>query len=137
MDPSGEEKNLTRGRKPPRGMRVADPPADRPVILYDGECDFCRRWITRCRRIFGETIAYVPSAEGGGRFPEIAAADLAGAMHLVETDGRVYAGADAVARALARKPGHGWIHWCYAHVPGLAWSARKTYGLIARNRRKL
>lgn len=113
------------------------PPTDRPVILYDGDCDFCRRWIARCRGIFGETIEYVPSAEGAIRFPEIPAEDLAGAMQLVETDGRVYAGADAVARALAQKPGHGWTLWAYAHVPGATWLARKIYAWVARNRRRL
>jgi predicted DCC family thiol-disulfide oxidoreductase YuxK len=117
--------------------RVAHPPADRPVILYDGSCGFCLRWIARCRKLFGEDISYVTSAEGGAQFPEIPAEALDRAMHLVETDGRVYAGADAVARALARRPGHGWVFWCYAHVPGLAWLARKGYTVVARNRERL
>jgi predicted DCC family thiol-disulfide oxidoreductase YuxK len=124
-------------RSSPGPTRVASLPEDRPVILYDADCGFCTRWIGRCRKLFGESIEYVPSAEGASRFPEISREALEGAVHLVDTDGRVYAGADAVARALARRPGHGWVLWCYAYIPGLAWAARKTYGWVARRRRRL
>jgi predicted DCC family thiol-disulfide oxidoreductase YuxK len=116
---------------------VDRPPSERPVILYDGACAFCTRWIARCRKVFGESIDYLPSAEGRERFPEIPAEHLDGAMQLVELDGQVYSGADAVAKALARKPGHGWVIWLYAHLPGLAWLARKMYAGVARNRRRL
>ena len=118
-------------------IRVADPPAERPVILYDDTCGFCTRWIARCRKVFGEAIDYQPAVGAASRYPEISAEALDGAMHLVETDGRVYAGADAVARALARRPGHGWVIWLYAHVPGLAWAARKAYRWVSRNRQRL
>lgn len=116
---------------------MAGPPGDRPVILYDGDCPFCVRWTERYRNVFGESIEFQPSAEGASRFPEIPAEVLAGAVQLVEVDGLVYSGADAVTRALARKPGHGWVLWCYAYIPGLAWAARKAYGWVARRRGRL
>ena len=106
-------------------------------MLFDGDCPFCVRWIGRCRNVFGEGIEYLPSAEGASRFPEIPAEALDGAVHLVNADGLVYSGADAVARALARKPRHGWVLWCYAYIPGLAWAARTMYGWVARRRRRL
>jgi hypothetical protein len=29
---------------------------ERPLLVWDGDCDFCRRWIERWRRIAGDRV---------------------------------------------------------------------------------
>ena len=53
-----------------REARVADRPA-RPLIVFDGDCAFCRQWVERWRGMTGERFEYRPSNEVAGRFPEV------------------------------------------------------------------
>src|SRR5437773_2587310 len=39
--------------------RVANPPA-KPLLIFDGECGFCRRWIERWQAKTGDRIDYRP-----------------------------------------------------------------------------
>jgi predicted DCC family thiol-disulfide oxidoreductase YuxK len=102
-----------------RGLRVASPPT-KPVLVFDGDCGFCRHWVKRWRRRTGETIDYLPAQDAavGPRFPEIPAAAYATSVQLIETDGQVYDGAEAVLRTLAHgSRGLGWAVRAIASSP--------------------
>ena len=70
-------------------------------MVFDGDCGFCRTWIDRWRRHTGENVTYVPYQEAAAWYPDIPEEDFAQAVHLIEADGRVSRGAEAVCRALA------------------------------------
>ena len=70
-----------------------------PVLLYDGDCGFCRRWIERWRRRTGGRVEYVAFQEGAGRFPSLPKEALREAVHWVGPDGKTASGAEAVFRA--------------------------------------
>jgi len=112
---------------------VLEAPA-RPVLIFDGNCHFCRRWIERWREVTGDVIAYEPFQEAAERFPEIPRQAFERAVHFIETDGTVHRGAAAVFRSLGQKPGGSWLLWGYQHVPGFAAITETAYGLVARNR---
>ena len=38
-------------------LRVSNPPA-KPLMIWDGECHFCRRWIERWREITRDNVDY-------------------------------------------------------------------------------
>ena len=106
----------------------------KPLLLFDGDCDFCRRWIARWKQVTGDRVEYAPFQEVGTRLPEIPKAPFAEAVHLVEPDGRISRGGEAVFRALAYAPGHrGWL-WAYRHVPGFSGLSEWCYRLVARHR---
>ena len=44
---------------------------NRPVLVYDGDCDLCRRWIARWSHVTGDRVDYVSSQETAHLFPEI------------------------------------------------------------------
>lgn len=113
--------------------RVARPP-ERPLMIYDGDCDFCTRWIARWRRVTGPRVDYAPSGEVASRFPEIPESSFEEAVQLIETDGRVSAGAEAAARSLACGGGARWPLWVYERVPGAGHLADAAYRWIARRR---
>ena len=43
---------------------VAAPPAE-PMLVFDGDCEFCRFWVARLRSRTGEAVKYEPLATGG------------------------------------------------------------------------
>jgi predicted DCC family thiol-disulfide oxidoreductase YuxK len=116
--------------------RVQAPPS-KPLLIWDGECGFCRRWILRWQAITGEWVEYAPLQEPSLwlRFPEVARADCERAVHLIEPDGRVSRGAEAMVRSLAECTSYRWMRWSYEGVPGVAAAAEAAYGVVARNRR--
>jgi predicted DCC family thiol-disulfide oxidoreductase YuxK len=107
---------------------------ERPLLVYDGTCGFCKRWIARWERVIGDRVAYAPSQEVASRFPEIPATAFAEAVHLIEPDGKSYRGAEAVYRALALAPGRGGWIWAYRNVPGFRALSEWSYRLIATHR---
>ena len=81
-------------------IRVAAPP-ERPLLIFDGDCGFCRMWIARWRSITGPSVDYAPSQEVGARFPEIPGEAFRKSVQLVLPDGRVLPGAHGVFATLA------------------------------------
>ena len=116
---------------PPR--RVGSPPA-RPLLLFDGDCGFCRAWIARWKAWTRDRVDYAPSQEAGSRFPEIPPEEFHRSVQLVRPDGTVVSGARAVFTALALG-GRGAGLWLYERVPGLAPAAEAAYRIVAGHRR--
>ncbi len=114
-------------------LRVANPPP-RPLMLFDGDCHFCSRWIERWKQMTRGRVDYAPSQEMGAAFPEIPASEFEQAVQLIETDGTVYRAAEAVFRSLRYARGGGWTLWGYERVPGFAAVTEVAYGMVARNR---
>jgi predicted DCC family thiol-disulfide oxidoreductase YuxK len=114
--------------------RVSSPPAERPLMVWDGECRFCARWVERWRDSTGDRIDYRTLQEAAPRFPEIPRADFEGAVQLIEPDGRVTGGADAVFRALDFSPKKKRVLGLLRALPGFDGLARRAYRFIARHR---
>src|SRR5204862_5607529 len=115
-------------------IRVSNPPP-KPLLIWDGECHFCRRWIERWREITGDQVDYETSQQVGDRFPEISRAQFERAVVLIETDGAIFTGAEAVFRSLRCRSSKRWLAWSYYHVPGFAPITEGLYKFIAMNRR--
>src|ERR1700730_5967240 len=115
-------------------MRVASPPP-KPLVIWDGECHFCRRWIERWREISRDEVDYATSQESAERFPEIPRERFERSVIFVEKDGSVFAGAEAVFRSLRCRSSKRWLAWSYEHVPAFAPVSESLYKIIASNRR--
>jgi predicted DCC family thiol-disulfide oxidoreductase YuxK/heme exporter protein D len=116
-------------------IRVASPPP-KPLMVFDGDCNFCRRWICRWQQATGDRVEYEAFQEpsGAGRFPEIPHEAFERSIHLIETDGVVYSGAEAVFRSLTHAPGKHWSFWLYQKVPGVAPVTEHVYRFVANHR---
>ena len=110
-----------------------DSSVPKPVLIYDGDCGFCRRQVARWQTVTGDRVEYVPSPEA--RFDNVPRERLEAAVVLVMPGGEVLDGAEAVFRALACAPGRGARLWAYRRLPGFAPAAEWVYRLIARHRR--
>jgi predicted DCC family thiol-disulfide oxidoreductase YuxK len=119
---------------PDRLSRSA-PPAERPLLVYDGNCQFCFRWVVRWQRRFEGKVDVVPFQSAATRFAEDLPIEcFQSAIRLIEPDGNVYGGAEAVFRALSYGSGGGKTYWCYRHIPGFGACARAVYSIVAENR---
>ena len=107
---------------------------DHPLLVWDGDCEFCRRWVERWRRLTGDRVEYAPHHRVADRFPEIPTAEFQQAVHLREPDGTWTRGAEAVWRTLAHAPGGGAWRWLYEHVPPFAAASEAAYRLVANHR---
>ncbi len=79
-------------------------------------------------------MEYAPFQEVGRQFPEISEQQFHSSVQLIEPDGRIYSGAEAVFRTLERAPAFAWALWAYRRIPGMAPLANWGYRFIARHR---
>lgn len=104
----------------------------RPVLVFDGDCGFCRLWIERWRSATGDKVDYAPYQTAAARHAEVPRGDFVSAIHLFEPE-RTSRGAEAVLRALAYAPGLSRLPRLYA-VPGVAAASEAAYRFIAARR---
>lgn len=106
------------------------------MVLYDGNCRLCLRWVERLRRRDrGHRLVlfslHDPAVER--RFPELQQQALMEALHVRTPKGRVYRGAGAL-RYLSRHVPRLWWLVPLMHVPfsGPLWD--RLYTRVATNR---
>ena len=113
--------------------RVALPPV-KPLLIFDGDCGFCRSGIARWKQMTGERVDYAPlqSDDIAARFPELTREQLESAVHLIQPDGRVTRAAEAVFQLLAVQ--RRWPLWMYEKMPGIKPLTEFVYRRVAANR---
>jgi predicted DCC family thiol-disulfide oxidoreductase YuxK len=119
-----------------RALHVASAPP-KPLMIYDGECDFCKFWIRRWQTVTGERMDYLPfqGPQVAAQFPEIPREQFESSVHLIESDGGVCHSAEAVFRSLAFNPHQRrWIRW-YERSIVFARTTEWSYRLISRHRK--
>ena len=108
----------------------------RPVLVYDGDCGFCTTCVRLLERIGpdAEIVAWQLTDLAELGITEEQAAD---AVQLVQVDGTVRSGHEAVTAVLGTA-GRIWrIAGRALLLPGLSWIAAGAYRLIADNRYRL
>ena len=105
-----------------------------PLIVFDGDCAFCKQWVRRWQGMTGDRVAYRPSSEVVGDYPEIGAAGFKARVWLIEPDGQARGGAGGVFRLYELAGDLGWPNRLYQHVPGVAAVVEWGYDLVARYR---
>lgn len=108
----------------------------RPTVVFDGGCSFCRRQERRVRRLdwLGrfDTRAYDDAVVD---WPEVGRGMLGDGLRVRFADSSVTVGVDAVRSIAIRLPATvlpALLLW----VPGIYQLARVGYGVVARRRRR-
>src|SRR5256885_16578114 len=91
---------------------VRDAPS-KPLLIFDADCHFCRRWIERWRDLTAGTVEYDSYQEVAGRFPEIPREAFERAVQFIETDGTVFSAAEAGFRSVGQKRRPQWGFWAF------------------------
>lgn len=106
------------------------------MLVYDGNCGFCTTCVRLLERIGpdAEIVAWQLTDLAALGITEEQAAD---AVRLVQIDGTVYSGHEAIAAVLNTGGGIWRIVGRSVLLPGISWMAAKLYRLIADNRYRL
>ncbi len=117
---------------------VADPFPGKAVVLYDGDCPFCRKSVAVLRRLDWLGRLAFQSARETDRLPPsevpLDPKRLLEEMHVVTPDRRhAYAGFRAFRWIAWRLP----LTWLIApllYLPGVPWVGNRVYLWVAKNR---
>jgi len=107
---------------------------ERPLLVFDGDCGFCRYWVRYWQQLTGRSVDYAPYQEVGHKFPQISQAQFARSIQYIGTDGNIASGAEASYLTLSHAPGKAFWLILYRVVPGFAWVTELLYAFIARHR---
>ncbi len=108
-------------------------------MLYDGTCRFCVAQVIRLRGLMRHRIAFESAYADGvrARFPMVPQEGMLGEMKFVDTDGRLYGGAAAIARAFIVSGGFFGLGARAYAFPPVRWVADRAYKRAAAKRMRL
>ena len=109
------------------------PPIEKPILVYDGDCGFCKYSLVKWKRKVGDRINEAPFQTAQLKFKDIPESQFKKAVHLILTDGRVFQGAAAAFYSLHLA---GNVRWYDLYTRSSIFSSATEwiYNLIARNR---
>lgn len=125
-----------------RQAELPDPDnlTDADVVIYDGQCNFCRSQVRNLKRLDwgGRRLAFLSLHDPrvGERYPDLTMDQLMEQMYVVDHSGNRHGGADAV-RYLSRRLPSLWVAAPILHLPGSAGLWRWLYRQVAKRRYKL
>ena len=75
-------------------IRVATRPP-KPLMVFDGDCNFCTLWIRRWQQATGDAVDYLPAQNRriAEQFLEIPHEQFDTTVQLIESDGAVFSSA--------------------------------------------
>src|SRR5208283_2721603 len=106
---------------------------ERPLLIFDGKCGFCRIWIEYWRELTNGGVDYEPSQDAAAHHPEIAPEEFTKSVQLILPNGKILSGAHAVVQLLtyaARK----WPLELYTRLAGFRLASEFAYRFIASHR---
>lgn len=107
-----------------------------PVVLYDSNCRFCKKWVKRCKKLTKHTVKYMPFETAPAYFYcKVDKNACAKALHLVE-NGHIYRGAHAIFKVLtySDKRSFKLLEKLYVNFFLFRFIADLVYKFIANNR---
>ena len=106
----------------------------RPLLIYDGQCQFCRYCVDFASAATGAEVHYQPYQAVQHDFPEISEQDFRASIRLIHPDGSVSSGARAAFQTLAL--GHYTALWefLYTTLPLFGAISETCYRFVARHR---
>ncbi len=108
----------------------------KPVVVYDGDCGFCKLWIIEWKKHLAEKLHYAPSQLVAPRFPSIKPEEFKNAVQLAFPDNTHYGGAHAVYKILSfsDKKWHRGLLPLYEHFFPFKLLSKIGYHFIALHR---
>ncbi|HEV3163801.1 MAG TPA: DCC1-like thiol-disulfide oxidoreductase family protein, partial [Isosphaeraceae bacterium] len=113
--------------------RVENPP-ERPLLVFDGDCGFCKQWVHRWQAMTGDRVDYRPSQEVAPKYPQIGPDRFRESVWLIEPDGHAWHGAQAVFRLYSLVGEKRWLAHLYRATPAFAAISDYLYSLITQHR---
>ena len=108
--------------------------AKRPLLIYDGLCQFCNYCVDYARAATGNAIDFQPYQAVQQDFPDIDEGQFRASIQLVHPDGSVTRGARAAFQVLALGNHTNFWEFCYTRLPLFGALCELCYRIVARHR---
>jgi predicted DCC family thiol-disulfide oxidoreductase YuxK len=110
----------------------------KPMLLYDGDCGFCKKWIGRWQEKNGDAVDFEPYQEKLQSFPQLNKESCEKAVQLVMPDGSITSGAHAVFKALSLSDESAYfLCRIYEEFPLFAKISERAYRWVSEHRKFL
>lgn len=113
---------------------MSTPSLDKPLLVYDGDCSFCRLWVDRWKSLASDRVDFAPFQEVAAQFSEIPSEDFRKSVQLLEPGKKVVTGAEAVFTVLHLTDRSRWLLWSYRRIPGFSSVSEFSYRYVANRR---
>jgi predicted DCC family thiol-disulfide oxidoreductase YuxK len=104
------------------------------LLVYDGDCGFCRGWVDRWKALAGERLECATFQESEGKIPADILKAAPEALQLRLEDGRWISGAAAVFALWKLDRSTAWWAWLSEKAPGFHPLTERLYRFIASHR---
>lgn len=78
------------------------PPKEKPIMVFDGNCGFCRYWVVKWMRISKLSIEYRPYQEVARNFSDIPEKYFKEAVRYIDLNGEIANGPEAAYMAYVK-----------------------------------
>lgn len=79
------------------------PPKDKPLLVYDGNCGFCKYWIIKWKRLTQNHVTYTPFQKAAKNLADIPEHYFKEAVRFIDLEGNVGNGPEAAYQTLQYK----------------------------------
>jgi len=107
----------------------------RPILVWDGDCNFCRLCAERFDSHREKKVDLIPYQSLHQKWPQAPAEDYGSAVYLFTPAGKSYRAAAAIYRFYAEYPWRGWANWAYKRFRWFAHLSEWGYRFVANNRK--
>jgi predicted DCC family thiol-disulfide oxidoreductase YuxK len=109
-------------------------PAAKPLLVYDGDCQFCAYWVRYWKALTGDEVDYQPFQAVASQFPSITTEEFRRGVQYIGPDGTRAGAAEASFLTLSHAPGKGFWLALYRRLPGFASMSELGYAFVAAHR---
>src|SRR5689334_2563922 len=109
----------------------------KPLLIYDGNCGFCKQWISYWEELTEGAVTYAASQQVAHLYPEIPAGLWDQSVVLVMPNRNFFRGAQVVFLSLSFAPRFNIgkiLLKAYERIPGFAPLCELFYRCVAQNR---
>lgn len=110
------------------------PPKQKPIMVFDGKCGFCKYWVIKWKKISGLGVEYKPYQEVYQNFPDIEKDHFKQAVRFITTSGKIYNGPDAAYITYYNKQKVQFLHKWYTNKRWFRKLSDSVYQWIADHR---
>ena len=115
-------------------LKTDFPPKVKPLMVYDGNCGFCKYWIVKWKKITKNTVEYAAYQKVERYFLDIETIHFREAVRYIELDGTIISGPDAAFITFSQQGKLRWLHQAYRKGGFFMRLCDLTYQLMANNR---
>lgn len=111
------------------------PPKETPLMVYDGNCGFCKYWIIKWKALTKESVNYAPYQRVMTHFKDVPVDYFKTAVRLILPNGDVISGPAAAYYSNQNNWIFSRLYKVYLKSPAFRKSSNRLYQWIADNRK--